>query len=339
MNFVDKKYIGFISSSLDRFVWKKETLANCRCPFCGDSDKNKSKARGYFFPYKNRWVYKCHNCGVSCGLQSVLKQVAPSLEKEYSLESFKERNGHAVSESNKPEPRIQKPKIRKVNPLEGLPRLVELDPNHEAVRYILGRGLPKTCLAELMYAHDFTKVGRKIDADYFSNNRKEDPRIVIPFFDRSGNFIGVQGRAINPKESLRYITLKPKGQEKLWYGLWKVDATKRVYIVEGPLDSLILPNCIAMVGANASDDLPDFLKHSELVFVLDNEPRNRQIVDYNLELIESGRKVCIWPNGLSEKDINEMVISRSSKTIQEIIDTHTYSGLAARINLNRWRKI
>jgi hypothetical protein len=338
MSFVDKKYIGYISSSLERFAWKKETLANCRCPFCGDSDKHKSKARGYFFPFKDRWVYKCHNCGVSCGVHAVLKQVAPSLAKEYALECFKEKNG--VVESSEPvPPKTQKPKVRKVNPLDGLPRLVELSENHEAVRYVLGRGLPESCLAELMYAHDFTKVGKKIDPEYFPNTRREDPRIVIPFFDRSGNFMGVQGRTMNSKESLRYITLKPKGQTKLWYGLWKVDATQRVYVVEGPLDSMILPNCIAMVGANASDDLPDFLAHSDLVFVLDNEPRNKQIVEYNEELIEMGKQVCIWPNGLMEKDINEMLSSRTSESIRQTIDDHTYSGLAARVNLNRWRRV
>ena len=337
MSFVDKKYIGFISNSLDKFSWKKDTLANCRCPFCGDSEKNRSKARGYFFPHKNSWVYKCHNCGVSCGVYGVLKQVAPALAKEYSLETFKEKNG-IVEQVVQSSP-SQKPKKRKINPLEGLPRLVDLHPNHEAVQYIRNRHLPVSCLSELMYAHDFTQVGRKIDPEYFPSTRKQDPRIVIPFFDRGGAFMGVQGRTLDPRENLRYITLKPKGQTKLWYGLWKVDATERVYVVEGPFDSMILPNAIAMVGANASDDIPDFLSHSELVFVLDNEPRNKQIVEYNSELIEMGKSVCIWPNNLEEKDINEMLVSKSTETIKAIIDTHTYCGLSARINLNRWRKI
>jgi len=272
-------------------------------------------------------------------VHTILKQVAPSLAREYALESFKERSGQPNEQSVPVVSKTQLPKKRKVNPLEGLPRLVELSDQHEAVQYILGRGLPKSCLAELMYAHDFTKVGKKINPEYFPNTRREDPRIVIPFFDRSGNFIGVQGRTMNQRESLRYITLKPKGQEKLWYGLWKVDATQRVYVVEGPLDSMILPNAIAMVGANASDDLPDFLAHSDLVFVLDNEPRNKQIVEYNEELIESGKQVCIWPDGISEKDINEMLGTRSAESIRQMVDNHTYRGLSARVNLNRWRRI
>lgn len=338
MNFVDKKYISFISSSLDKFVWKKDTLANCRCPFCGDSDKNRSKARGYFFPFKERWVFKCHNCGISCGVHKVLQQVAPALAMEYSKESYAERiSPNSTIESSTEKPKT--PKRRKVNPLDGLPRLIDLHRDHPAVRYILGRGLPDSCLSELMYAQDFTKVGRNIDADYFQKDRKEDSRIVIPFFDRSGTFIGVQGRSLDPSNSLRYITLKAKGQEKLWYGLWKVDATQRVYIVEGPLDSMILPNCIAMVGASAADELPDFLQHSDVVYVLDNEPRNRHIVEYNSELIESGKQVCIWPTWISEKDINEMLASRNAESIRQVIDDHTYSNHMARLNLSQWRRI
>ena len=340
-NFVDKKYIGYISSSLGRFAWKKETLANCRCPFCGDSEKNKAKARGYFFPFKERWVFKCHNCGVSCGMHKILTQVAPSLAKEYALETFKEKNGQVDPPTAKEEthkaPSVTRP--RKKNPLDGLHRLADMNPNHEAVRYILNRKLPESCLAELMYAPDFTKVGRAIDPEYFPNTRKEDPRIVIPFFDRGGNLLGVQGRSLNPKDSLRYITLKMKGQSRLWYGLWKVDAMQKVYVVEGPFDSMILPNCIASVGACAVEDIADFLQHSELVFVLDNEPRNAQIVAYNEELIEAGKKVCIWPSSVAEKDINEMLMTRSAESIQQTIDNHTYSGLSARVVLTKWRRI
>lgn len=46
--FIDKKFINIVSPQLDKFVWKKDNLANCRCPICGDSTTNKNKARGYF---------------------------------------------------------------------------------------------------------------------------------------------------------------------------------------------------------------------------------------------------------------------------------------------------
>lgn len=60
---VDKKYINLVSPMLESFKWKTETLANCRCPICGDSKTNRTKARGYFYSKNNDMFYRCHNCG------------------------------------------------------------------------------------------------------------------------------------------------------------------------------------------------------------------------------------------------------------------------------------
>ena len=62
--YIDKKFINLMSGQLERFSWKKDNLANCRCPICGDSSKNKVKARGFFFEKKGEYFYKCHNCSV-----------------------------------------------------------------------------------------------------------------------------------------------------------------------------------------------------------------------------------------------------------------------------------
>ena len=45
------------------------------------------------------------------------------------------------------------------------------------------------------------------------------------------------------RTSARYITVKAdKSIDRLWYGLWRTDPKKKVYVVEGPLDSLFIPN-------------------------------------------------------------------------------------------------
>lgn len=86
-----------------------------------------------------------------------------------------------------------------------------------------------------------------------------------------------------------------KSIDRLWYGLWRVDPKKKVYVVEGPIDSLFIPNTIAMVGAGAIENLHDRLIGTEVVYVLDNEPRNKQIVNYMDRLINKGCKICICP--------------------------------------------
>jgi len=92
MDFVDVKYINLISARFQKFKKIKNNLYNFRCPICGDSQKNKSKARGYLYQVKNNTNFKCHNCGVNISFNNFLKQIDPVVYKQYTFEKFKE--GH-----------------------------------------------------------------------------------------------------------------------------------------------------------------------------------------------------------------------------------------------------
>ena len=121
------------------------------------------------------------------------------------------------------------------------------------------------------------------------------------------------------------------------YGLDKVDLSRSIYVVEGPIDSMFLDNSIATADANLSfaSEVSD-----NLVLVNDNEPRNREIVRQIGDNIKKGFKVVIWPDTLVEKDINDMILSGLTKEqITTIIDEHTYSGLRAEFELNNWGKV
>ena len=90
MDFIDVKYINLISSRLPKFKKVKPNLYNFRCPICGDSQKQKNKARGYLYRVKNNTNYKCHNCGISVSFNSFLKDLDPETHKEYIFEKFKD---------------------------------------------------------------------------------------------------------------------------------------------------------------------------------------------------------------------------------------------------------
>ena len=92
MDYVDSKFIGLVSSRLEKFKRVKSNLYNFRCPICGDSKKNKSKTRGYLYNVKANTNFKCHNCGASMSFNNFLKQIDPAVQKQYALEKFKE--GH-----------------------------------------------------------------------------------------------------------------------------------------------------------------------------------------------------------------------------------------------------
>ena len=162
--------------------------------------------------------------------------------------------------------------------------------------------------------------------------KQDTPRLVIPFFDSDNNVIGYQGRSFDPKDQCKYITIKLEGVDNLIYGQERIDNTKIKYCVEGPLDSLFLPNCLAIAGLNFKGIVCD-------VIVLDNERRNIQIADALNKVIQNGYSVCIWPDSVKEKDINDMIVSgKTTDEIVEIINHNTYSGLQADFQLSQWRR-
>ena len=348
---IDKKFINLVSPELRNFKWKKEKLANCSCPICGDSKKNSRKARGYFYEKHGRFFYKCHNCDFWCNMYNFLKEISPALCKEYAMEGYRDRISQGfIKERVKVEPEemkfnFKKPKKIRINRdmLKDCVCLKDLPEDHEAVQFANIRIIPKQHWGILYHTEDFGALMKHMDPDCLSVGRES--RLVIPFFNKRGDVVAVQGRSLNMKDesnarkTVKYLTVKSdKSIDRLWYGLWRCDTERKVHVVEGPLDSLFLSNSVAMVGAGAVDNIPDRLVDKDLVFVLDNEPRNKQIVQYNQNLIDQGKKVCIWPKTILEKDINDMAYKMSTRKIEKIINENSFSGLQAIARLREWRK-
>lgn len=340
--YIDKKFVNFVGASLEKFVWKKDTLASCRCPICGDSSKNKNKTRGFFFVNKNKYFYKCHNCGVSCNLYGFLEKVSPSLCKEYSLEVWKDGDG--LKTKKKTESVVAIKKVKKKYTIE-LPSVSELPPNHPCRTFVELRKIPRTAWKYLYYAEDFGTWARTINSES-AEALEQSSRLVIPIVNEKGEMVGAQGRALsitgdrNARKTARYITIKTEGQEhKGWFGLDRVD-TGTVYVVEGPLDSLFIPNCVAMIGLSDALNVPSHLKSRSLVYLIDNEPRNEAVVLTIGKLLDQDKKVCIWPDHIKHKDLNDMIMAGiSEKELIKIIKENTVSGLSGKIKFNNWKKI
>ena len=356
----DKKFIDLISSDLRNFKWKKDSLSNCSCPICGDSKKDPKKARGYFYQKHGRFFYKCHNCGCWYNLYNFLKLVSPQLCKEYSLENIRESGfvdkrkkkitNNSKVENNENMIRSMKTPSFGKNPrdgykiLEGAECLAKLPSSHTAIKFANMRSIPKEYWNLLYYTKDFGSFSKRLDPE--SNYRELEERLVIPFFNSHGDVVAAQGRALtmsseaNARNTIKYLTVKAdKSIDRLFYGLWRCNPEKRVYVVEGPLDSLFIKNAIAMVGASSINKLPERLRGKDIVFVLDNEPRNSQIVKFNNDLIKQGRQVCIWPDSVKEKDINDMSYRISTRKIRKMIDENTFNGIEAELRLKEWKKV
>ena len=333
---LDKKFINLISSQLERFKWQRSTLANCRCPLCGDSKKNKNKCRGYFYERDGRYYYKCHNCSAALTVSSFLEKVSPAMHSEFRLEWLKEKSGltqdtRGITNTNTAQ-KLANVSVRR-GKLKHVIAISELESTHPARVYLENRLIPESKLRDLYYTDDFSKVAEQINAQAVL---QQEARIVIPFHDDDGNVVGVQGRALDSK-ALRYITIKSSGQERLFYNLDKINVDKKIYVTEGPFDSMFLPNAVAMVGASKSVNLPRKLLKRDVVFCLDNEPRSNEIVNMLRNLIKREHSVFIPDSRLRHKDINEMVLSgQTAENIVDYINDHTYVGILAQAALTQW---
>ena len=324
MDIIDSKYIGLVSSRLQKFKRVKANLYNFRCPICGDSKKHKNKARGYFYQVKTNTNFKCHNCGASLSLNNFLKQIDSTLHKQYTLEKFKE--GHA-----------------------GGRNFVVEEPKFEFKQPVFRKGLDLPKASDVTVAKEYLEK-RKLDPSkfYFTNKFKQwtntqkktfdtigrdESRIIIPMYDENRNLIGFQGRSLGPN-SVKYITVMINDEAPKIYGLDTIETEKPIYILEGPFDSTLVENSVAMCGSDI--DIGSF-GWSDYIWVFDNEPRNREIVERINKTISRGDKVVIWPAFVEEKDINDMV--QRGHNVSHVLESNTYSGLEAKVKFNIWKKV
>ena len=323
MDLIDSKYIGLVSSRLQKFKRVKADLYNFRCPICGDSQRNKNKSRGYLYPVKNNTNFKCHNCGASLSFNNFLKEIDPTLHKQYTLEKFKE--GHTGRNFVVEEPTFEfaKPVFKKKL---DLPKASEVPIARE---YLERRKLNP----EKFYFADKFKEWTNTQKVTFDTIGRDESRIIIPMYDADSNLIGFQGRALGPNP-VKYITVMLNENSPKIYGLNNIRKKETVYITEGPFDSTFICNAIAMCGADA--DIRDF-GFSDPVWIYDNEPRNREIINRISKTIERGEKVIIWPTSIQQKDINDMVLA--GLNVMDVLKSNTYSGLEAKIKFNNWKKI
>lgn len=336
MLYIDAKYVGLISYKLRNFKRKNDNYWNFSCPICGDSKKNPLKARGFVFKHQNRLVYKCHNCSYSSNVGSLIKFLDPILYNEYVLEKYKESSDNTYIKPIQefvPEPKVE----LKDGVLDELSCLSDLPDTHPAVRYLLDRKIPRDKLKLFYYTEKFKEWSNKFKYQ-FMHLETDHPRIVIPFMNKHGKVFMYQGRGLN-NEMPKYIAVKLDDKEEKVYGLDRVNYANKVFVVEGPIDSIFLPNGIAVGGADFDIPLVASIKPN-CVLVPDNEPRNTEIVKMINKYIEKGYSVCLWPDFVREKDINEMVLTgRSINQILETINTNTFQGMEAKLRFSTWKKI
>ena len=339
---IDKKYLSLISCRLRNFKQRKEDLFNCSCVYCGDSVKNKSKARMYFYCKSGNMFVMCHNCNVSTTFGKFLEFMDASQYKEYAFESYADK-GFAKKQSVIPVVlETEKPFNRFKNISDFKDNIGMLPDGHYAKEYIRNRKIPQEFWSEIFFVEHYASWLNENFPDHGKKNLVDDARIVMFYTDQNGGITNVSGRALqNSDKLLRYITVKIRDEKKV-FGLHRLDPHKQVYIVEGQFDSMFLPNAVASGDANligTATYVTLLYPTAEITLVYDNQPRNRDIVRQMELAIADGWDTAFLPYDSEAKDINEMVKSgMTPEQVKKLIDDHRCGGLTAHMELSKWRK-
>jgi len=286
----------------------------------------------------------CHNCGAGHTFYNFLKLVDPSLLKEYAYERF--TNGE-TGNHNYPKPTFEEFKSQPAFNEKPMQKKIELDTieslpeSHYAKAYVKARKIPEKYFSELYFAPDFKMLVQSLGVEN-ENLKEKDPRLIIPFYNENNELFAIQGRALS-ESKIRYITITLVENERVqgymkFYGLNKLDRNKKVYVVEGPIDSMFLPNAIATADADLTRAAK--LELTDFVLVYDNEPRNKDIVKQIGKAIASGYNVTLLPENIKQKDINDMILAGISPgEIVDLIDKFTFSNLRANLEFSSWKKV
>lgn len=340
MDWLLQKYIGLASNRLDCFKRKGPSLYNFRCPLCGDSESNRTKARAYIYEKQGKPRFHCHNCSATSSVPNFIKALDQSLYSEYLLEKLRDEKSMEQQDLEQFVKKMKPPSFRTSGPLKGLKKVSQLSIHDPVKKLVEKRKIPTPYHAKLFSCPNFKHYVNSLIPGKFEEASLEhdETRLLIPFLDKNNNCHAFQGRALGESKT-KYITIVLDETVPKVYGLDTVDLNKTTYVLEGPIDSMFVPNSIATAGGDIVAALNTFDKRN-LVIVYDNEPRSRETKKKLDKAILQGYNVCIWPDNLEHKDINDMAMAGlSPEFIKYIIDQNTYKDLAAMMALKKWTKV
>lgn len=342
MSYIDREFAVRALSYQPRYreVTGSTFKANCRCKVCGDSQKDSHKAR--FWAYTNPSdgvVYvKCFNCDYSTHISKYIKEFEPDLHREYMVEKYKEnafgRQRNEVAEAPK-EPE----KTPVIEELAFCERIDTLPEEHPIVKYVKSRCIPSNVWNRLWFTNKWPALVNSVNPGTYKNETNE-PRLVIPIFNGKKEIESFQGRALRKDAPQKYITIKAHPEASKVYGVDKIDERKRVWVMEGPIDSLFIPNSIAITGGTLALEAVPYAETR--VWVMDNEPRHPDTIKRMKKLVEAGEAVMFWDNApWHTKDINEMVKSEGAtpEQIESYMADNVAQGLMARMRLSKYAKV
>jgi predicted RNA-binding Zn-ribbon protein involved in translation (DUF1610 family) len=340
---IEQKYIALLSSSVRNFKKKQNNVWEMSCPICGDSTTNRRRARGYIYLRGQKYKYACHNCGAGMHFGTFLEHVNPILYREYRFERFRDRQEQEAQDIAVAEEVEAKEAFfsLQTNAIDRLATKVSrLDERHEAYRYLKSRKIPFIWFDRLFYTEDMKSIASLFPGRYDDTKFGNEPRIVIPIYNRQKELVGVTARAIKPSP-LRYIMLRKSDDEPLIFNLERINVGQTVYTFEGAIDSMFMDNAIAVSGADFSK-VSQIIPKEQTVIIFDNQPRNKELIKRIDKTADAGFPMFVWPsNRALKKDFNANIQDGiiAPEKVKKFIDDNTFRGMTLKLKLTDWKKL
>lgn len=290
------------------------------CPYCKEGTAKTRRRVAYILTgntVHNHNTFSCRRCGKSMSFKKFLKEQHPSLYDEY-----KERDRDLALKKLVEGRQKKQEEIKRSYPDLEFTELPEsMIPAYQhsgAYKYCKRRRIPPKVIRDLKFAKKIIVESDGMEYEY-------DDMLVFPFYmGRRDATYGFQARSIKGKT---FYTESQEGYKI--YNFYNIDVNDTCYIFESIIDSLYIPNSIAMLGSDLPDHFLSKLKRP--VFVFDNDV-SEDTFKKMLKYKDHG--VVIWPEFVNEKDVNEMICNDySANDISDIIKENIHKGVAAEVRL------
>jgi len=308
---------------------KSQNLYNFECPICNEGKSSGIKRRGFYL--LDTGVFSCHNCQRSWG---AVKWVQTVTNYTYH-EIIKLSNEYEYIPHENDEMSFSKKKTTHTLPFDSINLSDELQLNYHKDEKYLKLSLDYIHTRRLDTAINKPKTYYISFKDFTHKNR-----LIIPFYDVNNKVIFYQTRTLDKSDDGQKY-LSKTGADFSLFGINKIiDGYKNIFMFEGPIDSMFVPNGVAMGGLSLKDNQLNQLRHfpfHDKIWVLDNQFDNCEVVARYNKLIESDEKIFFMPEKLSKfKDLNELCCNAKIDTISpKFIENNTFRGIRAKLELSK----
>lgn len=287
-------------------------------PCCGDSAKDNFKKRGNIIlegKFKN--LYKCFNCGTCMSVHKFLKTYGQSIS--LGMANYIADTKQDFSTSG--------PFSTSSAVIYDLDTIDQLSIDRDYFR----DSLSLVECSQQCFGRDYLVKRHQYSFDRFMYSIKANKLFVLNLTP-SGKIFGIQVRSFD-KSKAKYKTYSLQkihqmifndgvevpddiNELSMLFNVLTIDINKPITVVEGPMDSFLIRNCIALCGAGKHIEFP-----FEVRYMFDDDKAGRE---HAIEKMKEGYGVFLWDNfkkdmGMQSHgkvDFNDVVLWCSKNNIK-----------------------